>query len=188
MEKIKDGEKVRVMEKRWNLLKKKLVLLNDGTPCEWLVNWLKLIPKQATFTISTIGETSCFWRLPRNWSALSYLSVSKKHILIKGIFALKLALQKPRDNGLGSLAIFVDSAKAFDSIPRETLYRVLEKFGFPPKLKRIIIDLHSDLIVKIQSVDSNVEFASAGGVKQWCTMAPILFLIYMQAAIELVNA
>ena len=65
---------------------------------------------------------------------------------------------------------------------------VLEKFGIPPKMKRIIVNLHSDLIVKIQSGDSDVEIASTGGVKQGCTMASILFLIYMQAAIEVVNA
>jgi hypothetical protein len=53
-------------------------------------------------------------------------------------------------------------------------------------MKRIIVNLHADLI--IQSGDSDVEIASTGGVKQGCTMAPILFLIYMQAAIEVVNA
>ncbi len=55
-------------------------------------------------------------------------------------------------------------------------------------MMRTIVNRHSDLIVKIQSGDSNVEIASTGGVKQGCTMAPILFLIYMQDAIELVSA
>ncbi len=82
----------------------------------------------------------------------------------------------------------MDLVKAFDSDPRETLYRVLEKFGIPPKMKRIIVNLHSDLIVKIQSGDSDVEIDPTGGVKQGCTMAPVLFLIYMQAAIEVINA
>ena len=104
-----------------------------------------------------------------------------------GIFSLKLALQKRREHGLGTWAVFVDLVKAFDSVPRETLYRVLKKFGIPPKMKRIIVNLHSDLIVKIQSGDSDVEIASTGGVKQGCTMAPVLFLIYMQAAIEVIN-
>ncbi len=40
----------------------------------------------------------------------------------------------------------------------------------------------------IQSVDSDVEITSTGGVKQGRTMAPILFLIFMQAAIKVINA
>ena len=68
----------------------------------------------------------------------------------------------------------MDLIKAFDSVPRESLYRVLDKFGVPPRMKRIIINLHSDLIVKIQAGDSDVEIGSTGGVKQGCTMAPIL--------------
>ncbi len=81
----------------------------------------------------------------------------------------------------------MDLVKAFDSVPCETLYRVLEKCGIPPKIKRIIVNRHSDLIVKIHSGDSDVEIASTGGVKQGCTRAPVLFLIYMQAAIEVIN-
>ena len=91
-----------------------------------------------------------------------------------GIFSLKLALQKRREHGLDTWAVFVDLIKAFDSVPRESLYRVLDKFGVPPRMKRIIINLHSDLIVKIQAGDSDVEIGSTGGVKQGCTMAPIL--------------
>ena len=46
---------------------------------------------------------------------------------------------------------------------------------------------HSGLIVKIQAGNSDVEIGSTCGVKQGCTMAPILFLIYMQAAVEVFN-
>ncbi len=82
----------------------------------------------------------------------------------------------------------MDLDKAFYSIPRDTLYRVLETFGIPPKMQRINVNLHSDFIVKIQSGDFDVVIATTGGVEQGCTMAPILILIYMQAAIEVINA
>ena len=64
---------------------------------------------------------------------------------------------------------------------------VLDKFGIPPKTKLIIMNLHSGLLVKIQAGNSDVEIGSTCGVKQGCTMAPILFLIYMQAAVEVFN-
>ena len=41
-----------------------------------------------------------------------------------GIFFLKLALQKRREHGLGTWAVFVDLVKAFDSVPREAMYSV----------------------------------------------------------------
>ena len=61
---------------------------------------------------------------------------------------------------------------------------VLEKFGIPPKMLRLIIRFHSDLIVKVNIGDEDVCFDSTIGVKQGCTMAPLLFAIYFQAAHE----
>ena len=56
---------------------------------------------------------------------------------VDGIFSLKMALQKRREHGLASWAVFIDLIKAFDSAPREGLYVVLEKFGIHPKFCRI---------------------------------------------------
>ena len=179
--------------------------LDEGTPSEWRVNRLKLIPKKGDLhDLNNWRGIMLMEAAPKLVSSIISSRI-KNHILIEegleeqngfmphrgcrdGIFSLKLALQKRREHGQSTWAVFVDLVKAFDSVPRKALYRVLEKFGIPPKMKRIIVNLHSDLIVKIQSGDSDVEIASTGGVKQGCTMAPILFLIYMQAAIEVVNA
>ncbi len=51
--------------------------------------------------------------------------------------------------------MFVDLTlnKAFNSVQRKTLYRVLEKFEIIQKMKQTIVNLHSDVIVKIQSGD-----------------------------------
>ncbi len=39
--------------------------------------------------------------------------------------------------------------KAFDSVPRDGLSVVLNKFGIPPKMKRLTMKFHSDLVVKV---------------------------------------
>ena len=44
---------------------------------------------------------------------------------------------------------FIDLVKAFDSVPREALYQVLERFGIPPVMLAIIVDMHSDVAVEI---------------------------------------
>jgi hypothetical protein len=40
----------------------------------------------------------------------------------------------------------MDLVKAFDSVPRDSLYIVLGNLGIPPKMTRIIMRFHSDLI------------------------------------------
>ncbi len=42
-----------------------------------------------------------------------------------------VVLQNRREHGLGTSAVFEDVVKTLDSVPRETLYRVQEKFGIP---------------------------------------------------------
>ncbi len=92
-----------------------------------------------------------------------------------GIFATKMALQKRHEHGLGTWAVFIDLVKAFDSVPRNGLQVVLEKFGISPKMQRLIVKFHSDLVVKVPVGEDDACFESSAGVKQGCSMAPILF-------------
>jgi hypothetical protein len=69
-----------------------------------------------------------------------------------GIFSAKLALQKRHEHGLGTWAVFIDLFKAFDSVPRDGLYIVLGKLGIPPKMTRLVMRFHSDLIIEIETL------------------------------------
>ena len=62
------------------------------------------------------------------------------------IFTVKLALQKRHEHGLGTWAVFIDLVKAFDSVPRDGLSVVLDIFGITPKMKSLIMKIHSELI------------------------------------------
>jgi hypothetical protein len=53
----------------------------------------------------------------------------------------------------------------FDSVPRDGLYIVLGKLGMPPKMTRLIMRFHSDLIVKIKMGETDVIFDCTTGVK-----------------------
>lgn len=68
---------------------------------------------------------------------------------LDGIFSLKVALQKRREHGLDTWAVFIDLIKAFDSVPREGLFLVLERFGFPPRFCKLVRLFHFDLKVKV---------------------------------------
>ena len=99
-------------------------------------------------------------------------------------FCVKTAMQKRREHGLPTWVCFVDLVKAFDSVPRKALMRVLEKFGVPPRMLEVIIDLHKGISISLKVADEKRYFNSTTGVLQGSTEAPALFLLYMQACLE----
>ena len=58
-----------------------------------------------------------------------------------GIFSLKILLQKRKEHGLSTWVVFIDLVKAFDSVPRDGLYKMLQKMGVPESLRA-----HSSLL------------------------------------------
>ena len=69
------------------------------------------------------------------------------------IFTVKMALKKRREHNQRTWVLFLDLVKAFDRVPRELLWMVLDRFGVPPKLLSIIKSLHQTINVKF-TVDS----------------------------------
>ena len=49
------------------------------------------------------------------------------------IFTLNMALKKRNKQNLESWVLFIDFVKAFDRVPRETLWNFFKRFGIPPK-------------------------------------------------------
>jgi hypothetical protein len=54
-------------------------------------------------------------------------------------------------------------------------------------MTRLIMQFHSDLIIKIKMGETDVIFDSTTGVKQGCTGAPTFFNLYFQVANEVVD-
>jgi len=167
---------------------------------EWLTGRLKLLPKK--------GDLSN----PNNWRGIMLLDVAGKIVasiiserlqallqkvgvesqngfmLRRGctdaIFSLKVALQKRKEHMQDSWVLFIDLVKAFDTVNRTALIAILRKFGVPNHLALLIERLHTDVKVKLKVGATDVLFEATIGVKQGDNMAPVLFLFYMQAAIE----
>jgi hypothetical protein len=64
------------------------------------------------------------------------------------------------------------------------MYKVLSKLGVPDNLVNLVIRLHTNCMVKINTGDSDVEVESNVGVKQGDSLAPVLFSLYFQACME----
>ena len=74
---------------------------------------------------------------------------------------------------------FINFTKAFDTVDRPLLFRILSKVGCPPKLISLIQCLYTNVNARL-IFDGKVSksFAYNDGVKQGCKLAPSLFEIY----------
>ena len=73
---------------------------------------------------------------------------------------------------------FVDYDKAFDSLDRDTLWKLLQHYGIPNKLISLIRNSYEDMACRVihagQLTDS---FMVKTGVRQGCLLSPFLFLL-----------
>ena len=74
--------------------------------------------------------------------------------------------------------------KAYDSVPRQALWCVLEKCGVPPTMLHLIRSFHEDMRaeVRIGSVTTDI-IQVQNGLRQGCCLAPALFNIYFSAVV-----
>jgi hypothetical protein len=80
---------------------------------------------------------------------------------------------------------FIDLRKAFDSVPRGALWRVLRAYGVPPLLVELLMDLHTgtQAAVRLGAVKGE-SFAVSSGVRQGCVIAPMLFNVYIDFVVR----
>ncbi|KAI8493113.1 hypothetical protein Bbelb_291170 [Branchiostoma belcheri] len=101
------------------------------------------------------------------------------------IFTLRQLQEKCREQCMPLYVAFVDLTKAFDTVCRTALYKVLRSIGCPPKLLQLVISFHEDMEACIQFDGStSAHFDIKKGVKQRCVLAPTLFSIYFAALLR----
>ena len=95
------------------------------------------------------------------------------------IFAARLPLKKRKEHQLETWAVFVDLVKAFDTVNRDFLWKVLERFGCPVSFVGRLRAIHKNVIIILTKNGKEVRFRSEGGVRQGDILGPPLFLIFM---------
>ena len=79
-----------------------------------------------------------------------------------------------------STILVVDFSKAFDSIHRGKMEQILLAYGLPKETVATIMMLYKNTKVKVSSPDRDTNyFDSVTGVLQGDTLAPCLFIIYL---------
>ena len=95
------------------------------------------------------------------------------------IFVLRQIQEKCREQNMGLCAAFVDLTKAFDSISRDGLWKILARLGCPSKCLTILCQLHEGQQGQVKHNRSlSGSFPISNGVKQGCVLAPTLFSIF----------
>ena len=92
------------------------------------------------------------------------------------IFTLWQIMEQCNEWSSTVYANFIGFTKAFDSVNRPTLWRILGHYGVPDKLVSIITILYSDYSERvICGKDLTEDFAIWTGVNQGCVFPPLLF-------------
>ena len=72
---------------------------------------------------------------------------------MESIFLLKLLMEKYREACKDLHMIFIDLEKAYDRVPREVMWWVLEKNGVPLKYIKLIKDMYDDTVTGVRTSD-----------------------------------
>ncbi|CAE7333723.1 unnamed protein product [Symbiodinium microadriaticum] len=87
-------------------------------------------------------------------------------------------LGKVESRCYGGIMLSLDLSRAFDELPRAVLLRTLEYAGTPPELCAIIISVHEACKYTVHHGGQVGSFHMAKGVRQGCTLAPLLYSLY----------
>jgi hypothetical protein len=104
------------------------------------------------------------------------------------VFAARRLQEMARGLDMDLYWVFVDLTKAYDSVHRETLWKVLAKCGIPQHLIDIIEDWHTGMqaCVKMNG-ERTRKFNIDIGLRQGDVMAPTLFNIFFSMVLQVME-
>ena len=101
------------------------------------------------------------------------------------IFTARQLQEKCQGQRCDLYTTFVDLTKAFNTVSRDGLWKILAKYGCPEKFISIVQQFHDGMRAHVQdNGDISEAFAVTNGVKQGCVLAPILFCLMFLAMLQ----
>ena len=71
--------------------------------------------------------------------------------------------------------VVIDFRKAFDTVDRTTLWKILRVFGRPHRFVKIVSEFHAGFKGRVVSEEMQMNH----GTKQGCVLAPTLFTLFL---------
>ena len=104
------------------------------------------------------------------------------------IFTAKMLQQSCREKQIRLYLAFLDIAKAYDSVHRQTLWKILEVIGIPPRMLTIIKLLYGETRYRVKLFGKfSDSFLVKQGLKQGCPAACLLFNIFFAIIIHVIH-
>ena len=101
------------------------------------------------------------------------------------ILAMRRLIEGIKANQLPAIITFIDFRKAFDTIHRGKMLKIMRAYGIPEQLVNAIGQMYENTRAKVISPDGETDlFKSLAGVLQGDTLAPYLFVIVLDYALR----
>ena len=98
------------------------------------------------------------------------------------IFTARQLQEKCQEQNVDLYMTFVDLTKAFNTVSRDGLWKIMAKFGCPPRFIAMVRQFHDGMQARVQNDGEFSEpFEVTNGVKQGCVLAPTLFSMMFSA-------
>ena len=98
------------------------------------------------------------------------------------IFTARQLQEKCQEQKVDLYMTFVDLTKAFDTVSREGLWKIMAKFGCPAKFIARMRQFHDGMLARVQNDgEFSNPFPVTNGVKQGCVLASTLFSMMFSA-------
>ena len=169
-------------------------LSNNKIPDQWKISHIVPVPKTGDLTktdnyrgislTSIICKTLNRMILNRMKPCIENLLRDNQNGFRPGrsttshILALRRILEGAKAKNLTAVMLFIDFKKAFDSVHRGLLMKILRAYGIPEEIVRLIESIYSGTWAKVITADGLTEiFEILAGVLQGDTLAPYLFVI-----------
>ena len=98
------------------------------------------------------------------------------------IFIARQLQEKCQEQNMDLYMTFVDLTKAFDTVSREGLWKIMAKFGCPTKFIAMVRQFNYGMLARVQNDGEFFNpFPVTNGIKQGCVLAPTLFSMMFSA-------
>lgn len=104
------------------------------------------------------------------------------------LFVVRRLQELGRQRKIPLYMCFVDLQKAYDSVDRELLWKVLARAGVPSVMINVIRQFHDGMRAQVRMDDGELSdwFEVTQGLRQGCVLSPLLFNIFFAAVMEVV--
>jgi hypothetical protein len=122
------------------------------------------------------------WAERCRYRAVGQAGFRPKQSTVDQLFVLNTITEDAKSRGQPLYACFVDFRKAFDSVPRALLWECLAELAVHSEMLAAVRAMYANVRCTIKSKEGLTStFGSAMGVKQGCSLSPLLFGLYIDS-------